>query len=33
MCYLKTGQRDLGQKTMVTALAKDPSLANTERGW
>jgi tetratricopeptide (TPR) repeat protein len=33
MCYLKTGQKDLGQKTMLTALAKEPSLATTERGW
>jgi Tfp pilus assembly protein PilF len=33
MCYLKAGQQDLGQKTLLTALAKDPKLATTEQGW
>jgi ligand-binding sensor domain-containing protein len=33
MCYLKTGQEDLGQKTLDAALAKDPALRNTEQGW
>jgi hypothetical protein len=33
MCYLKAGQKELGQKTLLTALAKDPKLATAEQGW
>jgi tetratricopeptide (TPR) repeat protein len=33
LCYLKTGKRDLGTKTLQMALQKDPSLAASEKGW
>jgi tetratricopeptide (TPR) repeat protein len=33
MCYLKSGQQDLGQKTLRAALAKDPNLEKTEQDW
>jgi tetratricopeptide (TPR) repeat protein len=33
MCYLKSGQEDLGQKTLRAALAKDPNLEKTEQDW
>ena len=33
MSYLKSGKRDLGQKTMQSALQKDPKLPATETGW
>jgi hypothetical protein len=33
MSYLKSGNRDLGQKTLQLALAQDPNLAVTEKGW
>lgn len=33
MSYIKAGDRDLGQKTLSTALQKDPNLVKTEQGW
>lgn len=33
MCYLKSGQQDLGQKTLRAALSKDPNLEKTEQDW
>lgn len=33
MSYLKSGRRDLGQKTLQLALQKDPKLPVTETGW
>ena len=33
MCYLKQGQRDVGEKTMQLALRQDPNLPATEKGW
>jgi tetratricopeptide (TPR) repeat protein len=33
MAYLKAGNRDLGQKTVMAALQKDPNLPKTEQGW
>ena len=33
MSYLKAGDRELGQKTLQTALAKDPDLPKKEQGW
>jgi Tfp pilus assembly protein PilF len=33
MCYLKSGQRDRGEKTLELALKQDPSLPATEKGW
>jgi tetratricopeptide (TPR) repeat protein len=33
MCYLKADQPELGQKTLLMALAKDPNLSKTEQGW
>jgi len=33
MCYMKTGDRELGQKILSTALQKDPNLVKTEQGW
>jgi tetratricopeptide (TPR) repeat protein len=33
MCYLKSGQRELGQQILSAALAKDPNLLKTESGW
>lgn len=33
MCYMKVGDRDLGQKTLNAALQKDPDLLKTEQGW
>jgi Tfp pilus assembly protein PilF len=33
MCYIKTGDRELGQKTLNAALLKDPNLLKTEQGW
>ena len=33
MCYLKSGDRDLGQKMLTAALQKDPTLTQTEHGW
>jgi Tfp pilus assembly protein PilF len=33
MAYLKTGDRDLGQKAILAALAKNPNLPQTEQGW
>jgi tetratricopeptide (TPR) repeat protein len=33
MCYMKAGDRELGQKTLNAALQKDPSLLKTEQGW
>jgi tetratricopeptide (TPR) repeat protein len=31
--YIKTGNRDLGQRLLATALKQDPSLTKTEQGW
>ena len=33
MCYLKSGRRDLGEKTLAHALQEDPQLPMTEKGW
>jgi tetratricopeptide (TPR) repeat protein len=33
MCYIKLGDRDVGQKLLATALQADPSLPKTELGW
>jgi Tfp pilus assembly protein PilF len=33
LSYLKSGQRDLGEKTLRLALQQDPKIATTERGW
>jgi tetratricopeptide (TPR) repeat protein len=33
MCYMKTGDRELGQKMLNAALQKDPNLVKTEQGW
>ena len=33
MCYLKTGDKDLGNKLLSAALQKDPNLPRTEQGW
>jgi tetratricopeptide (TPR) repeat protein len=33
MAYLKVGDKDLGQQTLMTALKQDPDLTRTERGW
>jgi len=33
MSYLKQGEKTLGQQMLLTALQKDPNLANTEHGW
>jgi tetratricopeptide (TPR) repeat protein len=33
MCYLKSGNRDEGQKNMLAALEKDPGLVKKEQGW
>lgn len=33
MCYLKSGDQELGQKTLRAALKQDPNLAKTEAGW
>jgi tetratricopeptide (TPR) repeat protein len=33
MAYLKAGDRELGQRTIVAALKQDPNLAKTEQGW
>lgn len=33
MCYLKSGQSELGQRTLVAALQKAPDLMRTERDW
>jgi len=33
MSYIKSGQRDLGQKLLVSALQQDPNLTKTEQGW
>jgi tetratricopeptide (TPR) repeat protein len=33
MAYLKTGNRELGQKTVTAAVQKDPTLPKTEQGW
>jgi putative PEP-CTERM system TPR-repeat lipoprotein len=33
MSYLKSGKRDLGQKTLQLALRQDPKLPVTEKGW
>jgi hypothetical protein len=33
MSYLKSGKRDLGQKTLQLALRQDPKLQVTEKGW
>ncbi len=33
MSYMKLGEQDLGQKTLATALQKDPNLLKTEHGW
>ena len=33
MSYLKAGERELGQKTLQAALAKDPDLPKKEQGW
>lgn len=33
MSYIKAGDRELGQKTLNAALAKDPNLLKTEQGW
>ena len=32
ICYLKSGDRDLGQKLLQSALRKDPKLPPTEQG-
>lgn len=33
MCYLKQGEKSLGQQMLLTALQKDPNLVKTENGW
>jgi tetratricopeptide (TPR) repeat protein len=33
MSYIKIGNRDLGQKTVQSAIQKDPKLLETEKGW
>jgi tetratricopeptide (TPR) repeat protein len=33
MSYLKSGNRDLGQKTLQLAIGQDPKLPETEKGW
>jgi Tfp pilus assembly protein PilF len=33
MCYLKSGRRDLGEKTLQLALRQDPNLPVSEKGW
>jgi Tfp pilus assembly protein PilF len=33
MSYLKSGKRDLGEKTLQLALRQDPNLPQTEKGW
>jgi tetratricopeptide (TPR) repeat protein len=33
MSYLKSGDQDLGQKMLRTALQQDPNLPKTEQGW
>jgi cellulose synthase operon protein C len=33
LAYLKSGEKDLGQKLLATALAQDASLAKKEQGW
>jgi len=33
MAYLKAGNLDLGQKAVMAAVKKDPSLPKTEQGW
>ena len=33
MSYLKSGNRDLGEKTLQLALRQDPRLPQTEKGW
>ena len=33
MCYLKSGRRDQGEKTLQLALRQDPNLPVTEKGW
>ena len=33
MSYLKSGQRDLGQKLLLIAIQQDPNLPKTEQGW
>ncbi len=33
MSYLKSGNRDLGQKTLQLAIQQDPKLPETEKGW
>ncbi len=33
MCYLREGQRDMGEQTLQLALRQDPSLPVTEKGW
>lgn len=33
MSYLKSGESDLGSKTLNAALRKDPNLPKTEKGW
>jgi Tfp pilus assembly protein PilF len=33
VCYLKSGNKDLGQKLLQRALQQDPKLPTTEQGW
>lgn len=33
ICYIKSGDRDQGQKLIAAALAKEPKLAENETGW
>ena len=33
VCHLKSGNKDLGEKLLRTALQHDPKLATTEQGW
>jgi tetratricopeptide (TPR) repeat protein len=33
MSYLKSGNRDLGQKTLQLAIQQDPKLPEKEKGW
>jgi Tfp pilus assembly protein PilF len=33
MSYLKSGDQDLGQRMLKTALQQDPNLPKTEQGW
>jgi len=33
MCYIKVGDRAMGQKALNAALQKDPNLLKTEQGW